>query len=107
MRRCGTSLTASSLSKMGVHMGGHLLGKVGDDQSNIFGPEGLWRDGREKASTASYRKVAKAENDGEMEMWGDGEQTRSFLYIDECLEGFLFKYRYMVIYTSSIFEVNK
>jgi GDP-D-mannose 3', 5'-epimerase len=54
---------------------------------NIFGPEGAWRDGREKAPAAICRKVAEAVDSGEIEIWGDGEQTRSFLYIDECLEG--------------------
>ncbi len=54
---------------------------------NIFGPEGTWKDGREKAPAALCRKVAEAEDGGEMEIWGDGKQTRSFLYIDECLEG--------------------
>ncbi len=54
---------------------------------NIFGPEGTWTGGREKAPAAMCRKVAEIDNDGEIEMWGDGEQTRSFLYIDECLEG--------------------
>jgi nucleoside-diphosphate-sugar epimerase len=54
---------------------------------NIFGPEGAWCDGREKAPAAICRKVAEAPDGGEIEMWGDGEQTRSFLYIDECLEG--------------------
>lgn len=54
---------------------------------NIFGPEGSWNDGREKAPAAICRKVAEAEDGGEVEVWGDGEQTRSFLYIDECLEG--------------------
>ena len=54
---------------------------------NIFGPEGSWNDGREKAPAAFCRKVAEATDGGEIEMWGDGEQTRSFLYIDECLEG--------------------
>jgi GDP-D-mannose 3',5'-epimerase len=54
---------------------------------NIFGPEGSWTDGREKAPAAMCRKVAETPDGGEMEMWGDGEQTRSFLYIDECLEG--------------------
>lgn len=53
---------------------------------NIFGPEGTWRGGREKAPAALCRKVAEQENGGTMEIWGDGEQTRSFLYIDECLE---------------------
>ena len=54
---------------------------------NIFGPEGSWNDGREKAPAAFCRKVAEAEEGGEIGMWGDGKQTRSFLYIDECLEG--------------------
>ena len=54
---------------------------------NIFGPEGSWRDGREKAPAALSRKVAETPDGGEIEMWGDGKQTRSFLYIDECLEG--------------------
>ena len=57
---------------------------------NIFGPEGSWNDGREKAPAALCRKIAMAsEQAGEIEMWGDGLQTRSFLYIDECLEGVL------------------
>jgi nucleoside-diphosphate-sugar epimerase len=56
---------------------------------NIFGPEGSWCDGREKAPAAICRKVAMAPSNGEVEIWGDGEQTRSFLYIDECLEGSL------------------
>jgi len=54
---------------------------------NIFGPEGSWKDGREKAPAAFCRKVAEASNGEVIEMWGDGKQTRSFLYIDECLEG--------------------
>lgn len=54
---------------------------------NIFGPEGTWYGGREKAPAAICRKVAMAEDGGEMAIWGDGKQTRSFLYIDECLEG--------------------
>jgi len=54
---------------------------------NIFGPEGAWNDGREKAPAAICRKVAEAFGGGELEIWGDGKQTRSFLYIDECLEG--------------------
>ena len=52
---------------------------------NIFGPEGSWNDGREKAPAAICRKVAVS--DSVIEIWGDGQQTRSFLYIDECLEG--------------------
>ena len=54
---------------------------------NIFGPEGTWRGGREKAPAAICRKVAETADDGEIEIWGDGNQTRSFLYIDECVEG--------------------
>ena len=54
---------------------------------NIFGPQGSWNDGREKSPAAFCRKVAEAPDGGEIEMWGDGFQTRSFLYIDECLEG--------------------
>lgn len=53
---------------------------------NIFGPEGTWQGGREKAPAAICRKVAQAPNNGEIEIWGDGNQTRSFLYIDECIE---------------------
>ena len=56
---------------------------------NIFGPEGTWTGGREKAPAAICRKVAEVEDGGEIEIWGDGKQTRSFLYIDECLEGVL------------------
>jgi nucleoside-diphosphate-sugar epimerase len=54
---------------------------------NIFGPEGTWRGGREKAPAALCRKVAEAPEGGEIEIWGDGQQTRSFLLVDECLEG--------------------
>lgn len=54
---------------------------------NIFGGEGTWRGGREKAPAAICRKVAQASDGSDIEIWGDGEQTRSFLYIDECLEG--------------------
>ena len=54
---------------------------------NIFGPEGTWCGGREKAPAAMCRKVAEAEDGAEIEVWGDGLQTRSFLYIDECVEG--------------------
>lgn len=50
---------------------------------NIFGPEGTWRGGKEKAPAAMCRKVA--ENNGKIEVWGDGKQTRSFLYIDDCI----------------------
>jgi GDP-D-mannose 3',5'-epimerase len=56
---------------------------------NIFGPQGTWDGGREKAPAAMCRKVAMAEDGGGIEIWGDGKQTRSFLYIEECLEGSL------------------
>lgn len=56
---------------------------------NIFGPEGTWRGGREKAPAAVCRKVAEAADGSHIEIWGDGKQTRSFLYIEECLEGVL------------------
>ncbi len=54
---------------------------------NIFGPYGTWKGGKEKAPAAICRKVAEATN--EIEVWGDGQQTRSFLYVDECVEGIL------------------
>jgi nucleoside-diphosphate-sugar epimerase len=54
---------------------------------NIFGPEGAWNNGREKSPAALARKVAMAVEGDSIEIWGDGLQTRSFLYIDECLEG--------------------
>jgi nucleoside-diphosphate-sugar epimerase len=53
---------------------------------NVFGPEGAWCDGKEKAPAAICRKVAEALDGGAVEVWGDGLQTRSFLFIDECLE---------------------
>jgi GDP-D-mannose 3',5'-epimerase len=54
---------------------------------NIFGLEGTWEGGREKSPAALCRKVAEAEDGGTIEIWGDGKQTRSFLYVDECVEG--------------------
>jgi len=54
---------------------------------NIYGPEGTFEGGREKAPAALCRKVALAKDGGEIEIWGDGKQTRSFCYIDDCLEG--------------------
>lgn len=54
---------------------------------NIFGTEGTWTGGKEKAPAAMCRKIAEAPRNGEIEIWGDGKQTRSFLYIDECLDG--------------------
>jgi len=53
---------------------------------NIFGPRGTWRGGREKAPAAICRKVAEARSGGTIEIWGDGKQTRSFLFVDECTE---------------------
>ena len=54
---------------------------------NIFGPEGTYTGGKEKAPAALCRKIAEAQDGGEIEIWGDGNQTRSFLYIDECIDG--------------------
>lgn len=54
---------------------------------NIFGPDGTWDGGKEKAPAAMCRKVAMAEEGSSIEVWGDGQQTRSFLIVDECLEG--------------------
>lgn len=56
---------------------------------NVYGPEGSWNNGKEKAPAAICRKVAEAENGTHIEIWGDGKQTRSFLYVDECLEAVL------------------
>jgi len=53
---------------------------------NIFGPHGAWKGGREKSPAAICRKVAEANDGGSIEIWGDGTQTRSFLYVDECVE---------------------
>jgi nucleoside-diphosphate-sugar epimerase len=54
---------------------------------NIFGPYGSWNNGKEKAPAAICRKVAEIKDGASIEIWGDGNQTRSFLYVDECLEG--------------------
>jgi nucleoside-diphosphate-sugar epimerase len=54
---------------------------------NIYGPEGAWAGGKEKAPAALCRKVVEAQNNSTVEIWGDGNQTRSFLYIDDCIEG--------------------
>jgi len=58
---------------------------------NVYGPHGTWRGGREKAPAALCRKVIEAKQSGDMEieMWGDGTQTRSFMWIDDCIEGLL------------------
>lgn len=56
---------------------------------NIFGPEGTYKGGKEKAPAAICRKIAEAEEFGTIEIWGDGNQTRSFLYIDDCLDAVL------------------
>ena len=56
---------------------------------NIFGPYGTWKDGKEKAPAAMCRKVSETPDGGEIEVWGDGHQTRSFLYVDECVEAVL------------------
>lgn len=54
---------------------------------NVFGPQGSWNDGKEKAPAALCRKVAECDDQGIIDIWGPGTQTRSFLYIDECLKG--------------------
>lgn len=56
---------------------------------NVFGPEGTWNSGKEKAPAALCRKIAMANQGGKIEIWGDGTQTRSFLYIDDCIDGIL------------------
>jgi GDP-D-mannose 3',5'-epimerase len=56
---------------------------------NVYGPLGTYEGGKEKAPAAISRKVALAEDNGEIEIWGDGEQTRSFMCIDDCVEGLL------------------
>ena len=56
---------------------------------NVYGPEGTFQGGKEKAPAAMCRKVAEAQNDGSIEVWGDGDQTRSFLYIDEAVKATL------------------
>ena len=54
---------------------------------NVYGPLGTYQGGREKAPAAICRKVALAKSEDEIEVWGDGEQTRSFMYVDDCVEG--------------------
>jgi GDP-D-mannose 3',5'-epimerase len=54
---------------------------------NVYGPLGTYEGGKEKAPAAICRKVALTEDNGEIEVWGDGEQTRSFMYVDDCVEG--------------------
>lgn len=54
---------------------------------NVYGPEGAWNSGKEKAPAALCRKVAESASSGAVEIWGSGQQTRSFLYIDDCIEG--------------------
>src|SRR5437763_11776367 len=56
---------------------------------NVYGPLGTYDGGKEKAPAAMCRKVALAEDGGEIEIWGDGKQTRSFMYIDDCVEGLI------------------
>ena len=56
---------------------------------NVFGPEGTWNGGREKSPAALCRKVAETPDGGTIEIWGDGDQTRSFLYVSECVEATL------------------
>lgn len=56
---------------------------------NIFGPQGTWKGGKEKSPAAMCRKSSELNNGDKLEVWGDGQQTRSFLYIDECIESVL------------------
>jgi GDP-D-mannose 3',5'-epimerase len=56
---------------------------------NVYGPLGTYEGGKEKAPAAICRKLALTEDNGEIEVWGDGEQTRSFMYVDDCVEGLL------------------
>jgi nucleoside-diphosphate-sugar epimerase len=56
---------------------------------NVYGPLGTYEGGREKAPAAICRKIALAPNNGAVEIWGDGEQTRSFMYVDDCVEGLI------------------
>lgn len=56
---------------------------------NVYGPQGTWRGGREKSPAAICRKVALCPDNGEIEIWGDGKQTRSYLYIDDCVDAVL------------------
>lgn len=70
--------------KKNYHLNAHIA-----RYHNIFGPEGTWDGGKEKAPAALCRKVARARNGDTIEVWGSGTQTRSFLYIDECIEGTL------------------
>lgn len=56
---------------------------------NIYGPQGTYKGGKEKSPAALSRKVAEASNPGEIEIWGDGKQTRSYCYIDDCLRGIM------------------
>eukprot|EP01084_Bolivina_argentea_P266621 452259_1 len=56
---------------------------------NIYGPYGTWHGGREKAPAAFCRKAAACKNGDELDIWGDGKQTRSFCYIDDCVEGII------------------
>lgn len=68
---------------------------------NIFGPYGSWNNGKEKAPAAICRKVSSAPNGGEIEIWGDGEQTRSFLYVDECVEAV-----YRLVHSDCVEPIN-
>jgi nucleoside-diphosphate-sugar epimerase len=56
---------------------------------NVYGPLGTYDGGKEKAPAAIARKIALAADPGEIEVWGDGEQTRSFMYVDDCVEGLI------------------
>jgi nucleoside-diphosphate-sugar epimerase len=86
---CGKPDTAYGIEKLfSEELYGHLSKVSIARFHNIFGPQGSWNDGREKAPAALCRKIAVAKLSGnpEVEIWGDGEQTRSFCHIDDCLE---------------------
>ncbi len=71
----------------GAYMRNHRLRVHIARLHNVYGPFGSWNDGREKAPAALCRKVAQTPDGGKVDIWGDGRQTRSFLYVDECVEG--------------------
>jgi GDP-D-mannose 3', 5'-epimerase len=68
---------------------------------NVYGPLGTYDGGREKAPAAICRKVALAPDGGEIEVWGDGEQTRSFMYVDDCVEGI-----YRILHSAYVHPLN-
>jgi nucleoside-diphosphate-sugar epimerase len=82
---------AADMGGMGYISAHHALILHNNSLINIFGPLGTWDGGREKAPAAMCRKVAVAKLTGQthIDIWGDGEQTRSFCYVDDCLDGLM------------------